>query len=577
MDSGTRARGAMALLGALAAGSLFLLSELLDQHLLPDRLALGLAAFAASFFTGLLAMAGPLPIRRAAAGALAVAAAVAALLVLASLRFDTVDGLFDSGLPVFASAVVALVPLPFIVAAQGPGWHNYPVLFLQSWTVVVRYASAWLFVAMVWVLLALSEALLNMVGVSLFGDLLGEPLVAWLITGACLGLGLAVVTELSDLVSPFLVLRLLRLLLPVVLAVMVLFIVALPMQGLSGVLGRLSAATILLAMTGAAATLVSTAIDQSDEDAVTGVFMPRATQVLALLLPVPAGLAAWAVWLRADQYGVTPDRLFAFIAAGLGVGYGVLYALAVLRGPGWMERIRQGNITMALVLVAVAAVWLSPILNAEAISARNQVVRYESGRSGADALDLAALADWGRPGARAQARLEELAVLPEHAALAMRLAGSEAAPAPGAPMGVAQDVRDLLRDLLPVQPPGATAERDRYLAALTVAEQRDWLDLCRTALPGGQPGCVMVVGDFWPDIAGEEAMVLLRSFGGSVQYHGFATDEGGVRRLQVGALPGALPDPGTTAALIAALQATPPVLEPVPFRRLQAGALVLLP
>ena len=67
-------------------------------------------------------------------------------------------------------------------------------------------------------------------------------------------LALAVVTELSDYVSPFLILRLLRLMLPPVLLVLAVFLLALPLRGLSGLFGGLSAAATLLAMVAAGAT-----------------------------------------------------------------------------------------------------------------------------------------------------------------------------------------------------------------------------------------------------------------------------------------------------------------------------------
>ena len=112
------------------------------------------------------------------------------------------------------------------------------------------------------------------------------------------------------------------------------------------------------------------------------------------------------------------------VVAVLGLGYGGLYALAVLRGAGWMGRIRQANVWMALVLLAVSALWLSPVLNAEAISARSLEARYLSGAVPAERLDVDALADWGRAGAAARARLEELAREPGQEALAARLAAA---------------------------------------------------------------------------------------------------------------------------------------------------------
>jgi len=570
MDQITRQRGIMALIGGLAGVSLYLLGQVLEQGLLPDRAALALTAFAAVFFGALLAMTGPLPVRRAAVGALGVAMVTAALLLLASLRFADVGDLFGHPAMTLAALVLATVPLPFIIASHGPGWCNYPALFSESWTIVVRYASAWLFVAVVWAVLFLSDALLAIVGITFIDQMIEIGLVAFLITGITLGLALAVVTELSDLVSPYLILRLLRLLLPVVLVVMAVFILALPVQGLSALFGSLSAAGTLLAMAMAAATLVTTSIDQTDADAAQSTLMARATQALALMLPVPAALAAYAVWLRVDQHGWTPDRLFAALAALTAFGYGLLYALAVLRGRGWMPRIRQGNVTMALVLLALSAAWLTPLLNAEAWSARDQLARYRAGQVAAADLDTLALGTWGKPGTAALAELALLAREPGQQALAAMLA-REAVSAPGDNAGLLAD----LRATLPLQPPDAGAARDRLLAGFSASEHRYWLDNCSNLLPDGRPGCVMLVADFWPLLKGDEAVLITSDTGGYLVFDGLVTVDGQVQRRSVSALSGLMP----TEGVIGDVQKVMPALTAAPVNQIIIGgeSLIIAP
>ena len=137
MDRNMQQRGLMALLGGSAGLCLYALFEIIDRGLVSDRLALGLAAFGSVFFFALLGMVGPLKLGRAALGALGVGAFVAGLLVMASLRFDTVSGLLSSPVPILAAALVATIPLPFFIAQSGPRWRDYPTLFSQSWGIVV--------------------------------------------------------------------------------------------------------------------------------------------------------------------------------------------------------------------------------------------------------------------------------------------------------------------------------------------------------------------------------------------------------------------------------------------------------
>lgn len=570
MDATTLQRGQMALIGALAGSSFFLLSEITETGFIGDRAFLALASFAATFFMGLLAMAGPLPIPRATLAAAALAFVTALLFLWASFRFATIDGYFNGPFPVLATTVIATVPLPFIIAGYGPGWRDYPTLFSSAWTIVVRYTAAWTFVGVVWGVIFLSDLLLSIVGLNVIESLISIELVPFVITGLTLGLALAVVQEFKDYVSPFLVLRLLRLLLPAVLVVMIVFVVALPVQGLSGLFGDLSVAAILLAMTAGSATLITTAIDQSDAEATQSRLLAGATQALALILPIPAGLAAYSVWLRIDQYGLTPDRMFAALMAVLAVGYGLLYAVAALRRAGWMARIRRGNVYMALVGLAAAVLWLTPLLNADRISAKSLVARYQAGKTPVAELDVNQLADWGHAGDAARATLDALAKEPEHEALAAMLA-SATTPIPGQIDADPTQAMAELVAILPLQPATATADRDRLLAGLQSYDLVSWLAACRTPMPDGKPGCVMVIADFSQIYPGNEAMVALRDAGDAMRYEALVQVGAMVERRSLSTLQSYLPFDAGGAQVIADMQAAPPVLSPLPLSQIKVG------
>ena len=82
--------------------------------------------------------------------------------------------------------------------------------------------------------------MLGIVGIDVIGRLLEHEAVILTLTGAVFGLGMAVIHDLADLLSPYVVLRMFRLFLPVVLAVMAVFLVALPFRGLDGLVSGLS-------------------------------------------------------------------------------------------------------------------------------------------------------------------------------------------------------------------------------------------------------------------------------------------------------------------------------------------------
>lgn len=580
MDGQIRQRAIMAAMGAGAGGALWLLTDLLDAGWLDGRGALFVTSTTMVFLGCLLALTGPLRPLRAAASALPVALVTGGLMVLASRRYDMVDD-FMVTLPWLAFAAVVFLPLPFLIAADRPeGWRHYPTLFVESWSLVVRSAAAWVFTGVFWGVLWLSDALLGLVGLPLVDAITSVAVLPWLITGTVLGVALAVVSEMSDVISPHLVLRLLRLLLLPVLAVLGVFVLALPIRGMDGLLGGVSVALTLLAMAGAAATLVTTAIDCNDSAAAHGRLMRGATQALAVILPVPAFLGGYAVWLRVDQYGWTPDRLFAAIVAVIGLGYGLSYAGSVLARKHWMARIRLANVAMALVLLAMAALRLTPVLDGERISARSQLARFEAGQTSVADLDLVALSLWGVAGDAARARLEAIAGETGNAELLARLAEDPAMPKPSG----ARDRKAILAELaeeMPVQPAGATATRDMLIEAVPDDELRTWLDMCRATMAGGRPGCVFLVADLWPGEPGEEAIAFLRDPAGFVRTEGLGMVNGVAGRHSVWSLDGAMPDLAEGEALIRTLQDAPAPVSAAPLNRIGSGpagtGLLLMP
>lgn len=577
MDKQMTARAVLTATGLAAGLGLFALTRMADAGVLAGRPLLALAAFVACFFTALLAMAGPLAPARAALGAMGVAVAVTVLLSVAALGFLRVEDVMNSPQVVLGAIILTLVPLPFWIARHGAGWRDYPTLFGESWAIVVRVVAAWAFVGLVWAVILLSDALLKGVGIGLIDRLIDLEVMPWLITGGVLGLGLAVVQELSDYVSPYLILRLLRLLLPVVFAVSAVFLLALPLRGVSGLFGVWSFALTLLAMAGAVATLVTTVVDQDDAQATQSPLLARSAQATALMLPLLAALGAWAVWVRVAQYGWTPERVFAAQVAALGVGYGVLYAVAVVRGVGWMARVRQANIVMALALMALAALSMTPILSAERLSARSLMTRLDDGRLPVAELDAALLARWGKPGAEALAALQDRATAPGQEDLARRLALADT-PRNGSSR---DELLVAVTDLLPLQPAGATATRDMYLNALDTYRLGFLIDSCGRQMPGGGVGCVMVVADLVPAVPGEEAILLDYTTGGFVQFTGFHNDValGPVIR-EVLPANGVLPQYEAGEALIRLWQTSPPATVPLPVNQLtlpEGGGLILAP
>jgi hypothetical protein len=195
---------------------------------------------------------------------------------------------------------------------------------------------------------------------------------------------------------------------PVLAAGLVLFVLALPFTGLEPLWRKTSATTpILLACVAGAFLLANAVIGNSPEEEAKAKLLRWSAMALGAVMAPLAIVAAISTWLRIDQHGFTPERLWAlvFLIVVLAVSAAYLWALA-RGGLGWARRVRPANIRLALGICALALLLATPIVNFGAISTRDQVARLETGKVAPELFDWAALRfDFGPSGRKALERL----------------------------------------------------------------------------------------------------------------------------------------------------------------------------
>ncbi|HEY9038752.1 MAG TPA: DUF4153 domain-containing protein [Roseovarius sp.] len=565
--------------GAVAGLSVWGLIDLMPDIVENARAALLLIAAGLGFFSVLLALLGPVRLIPAAVAALGMAVPAALLLFWASFRHAEVEAFVDNGFAVAAFVYLLAIGAPFVIAElhRHGGWRHYGDLFDTAWNLVVRVAAAWLFVGVVWLVLLLSDQLLGLVGIDIIEDVIELEPVPYLISGLALGLGLAIVHEFRDYVSPFLVIQLLRVLLPALLVVLAVFIAALPFRGLSNLFGQFSAATTLIAVTVAGITLVTTAIHRDDGLSVQGAGMQTATRLLSALLPVPAALALWAVWLRVDQYGLTPNRVAALIAAAVTLIYALAYAGALLMRLDWRRQQRSVNRWMALTTLVIAALWLTPVLNAERLATASQIARAKAGVPDKDLALWEMANEWGLAGRRGLARLEAQANATGDGDLLALIDRARKTPEKwDFAMSMDDGGIDTLDGVVPLRPVGSSLPVGA-LDGLDPAERREIHDACKRRLPGGLPGCVIVIAPFEPGEDTDRAIGLFATPGESARLAAYRIDEG--RLFQQGypldILAGSYPY--VTKAVIADILKGQFRLVPAPRTVLEVGGMQLFP
>lgn len=498
MQTDRSVRGLSTLCGAVTGLALWALGELWGDAAVPPLAVLAGVVFVLVQGAMTLALCGPLSARAAALGALALSLPMAVLFGWAGLRFDPATDVMRAPATPLMAVLLALYAAPFLLVrlTDPPRWLSYAALFGAAWAMHLRFVLALVFAGLFWLLLLLSNELLKLVDLRIIGVLLAREWLSFALTGGLVGLGSAVVNELRGVISPYLLLRLLRLMVPVALAVVAVFLAAVPLRPLSELFGELSAAAILMGTAIAAITLVSAALDQSDEAATPAVWMQRATRTLGVLVLPLTGLAVWAVWQRVAQYGWTPDRILAQTAALLLCAYGVAYAAAACRR-GWMTRIRQANVTLATGVIVVCTLWMTPVLNAQRIATESQIARFTDGRLALDELPLWEMAhEWGKAGqsgldrlaGRGEAELDRRIALARDSASQFRFSREVAGVETGE--RIAQIAARL------VVMPGNLRLVPADLEGLPDYRLRAWARGCATELPENRFGCVLILGRF---------------------------------------------------------------------------------
>jgi hypothetical protein len=300
-----------------------------------------------------------------------------------------------------------------LAADQGRRWlAPYARYFDNGWRDGARLALSAAFVGALWLLLGLGAQLFNLIGLKTFGKVIGEPWFAWPVTATCLALGVHLTDVRAALVRGVrtLALTLLSYLLPVMTLIALSFEVALLFTGLEPLWKTRSAGAILLSAAAALVILVNAAY----QDGARATSPPRVLKwsgrAAALLIAPLTAVAAYGLWLRIGQHGLTPDRIRAGACVLVAAGYAGGYAAAAVARGAWLKGLERTNVYVAHFVVVLLIVLFSPIADPRRLSVDDQMRRLASGRIAPDAFDFKFLRfDAGRYGERA---LKELAAHP---------------------------------------------------------------------------------------------------------------------------------------------------------------------
>ena len=259
---------------------------------------------------------------------------------------------------------------------------SYPVLFTNSWRNFLVGVLAALFTLIFWLILMLWGQLFKVIGIEFFMELFTEDWFAIPVLTVAFGMGVILFRRLTRVIDNITQLLhwLIKLLLPLVVAVALVFLAALPVTGLAPLWDTGSGTALLLWLLALTLFFVNAVYQDGREADPYPAFLHRAIYLGLCATPIVAALALYGLVLRLQQYGWTVERCWGFVTWLILALFSVGYVLGIVRRRDeWTVDLARVNTGMGLVVLAVMVLANSPLLDFRKISLGSQLARVETG------------------------------------------------------------------------------------------------------------------------------------------------------------------------------------------------------
>lgn len=294
----------------------------------------------------------------------------------------------------------------------------YDRLYFHAWNNAIILQLVAVFLGIFWMLLMVWAALFNLLDINFFEELFTERVFVYIASGLVGGYGLILARKHEEAVATVrrIILTLHKALLPLLTIITLVFMVALPFAGLEKLWDTGFATSLLLAVIGLNVFFLSAIHADGDQPAPYTNWFRWIMVPTLLTLPAYAGLAAYALYLRVDQYGWSEQRVLAALICLVLSVYAVGYAVSLLRPRSrpWLPWLGKANITVAVVIMVLSVLVNTPVLDPARITVDNQLARLHQGAIDAENFDYMQLRfKTGRHGRDALAQMTTIEHHPE--------------------------------------------------------------------------------------------------------------------------------------------------------------------
>ena len=283
---------------------------------------------------------------------------------------------------VFTVAIASFKALMYLQQRANGVALSYPVLFTNSWRNFLVGILGALFTLIFWLILLLWGQLFKVIGIEFFMELFTEDWFAIPVLTIAFGMGIVLFRRLTRVIDNITQLLhwLIKLLLPLVVIVALVFLAALPFTGLAPLWDTGSGTALLLWLLALTLFFINAVYQDGREVDPYPALLHRAIYVGVCATPVIAALALYGLVLRLQQYGWTVERCWAFVTWLVLTLFSLGYVVGIARRRDeWTAALARVNTGMGLIVLAIMVLANSPLLDFRKISLASQLERVETG------------------------------------------------------------------------------------------------------------------------------------------------------------------------------------------------------
>lgn len=312
---------------------------------------------------------------------------------------------------VFTGLIASFKALMYIQQWQSGESISYGSLFKYSWRNAVMFAECGLFTLIFFGILHLGASLFAILEITFFKELLRKDWFVIPTLTLAYGCGLIIFRNIIHTVDTVanILQTLIKFLLPALTIVSLGFLVTLPFTGLEKLWQTGSGSLLVLWLQALTLFFLNTVYQGEPEERPYSVWLHRVVSAGIFLLPIYSVIAAYGLYLRIDQYGLTVSRLWGILICLLLAvfAFGYAYGIAKKRD-AWLQILSTVNIRMGWLVLGLMLLLNSPLLNFQSIVTDDQMERYRAGEITADELDVDYMArSLGRQGYIALVEIQE--------------------------------------------------------------------------------------------------------------------------------------------------------------------------